>query len=67
MAKAGAHLGFGDTWQVAKRFELTRAEVMRRARSGEWPSWIIHGRRVFDLDAIARIQEQQANGQEAAR
>ena len=45
-------LGFGNTDQTAAFFRLPRREVVKRAESGEWPSYSIGGRRVFDLDEI---------------
>jgi hypothetical protein len=64
-------LGFGDVRQTAEFFGLTQSEVMERARSGEWPSWVIGGKRVFDLDAIIDRSVRQPGRQplevEAAR
>lgn len=45
-------LGFGDTRQTAEFFGLRPAEIENKAASGEWPSYFIGGKRVFDLDAI---------------
>ena len=45
-------IGFGDKRQTAEFFGITQAEVLARAASGEWDSYVIGGRRVFDLDAI---------------
>ena len=45
-------LGFGNTDQTAEFFRLSRCEVVKRAESGEWPSYSIGGHRVFDLDEI---------------
>ena len=45
-------LGFGDIRQTAEFFGLPCKEVTQRAKSGEWDSWVIGGRRVFDLDRI---------------
>jgi hypothetical protein len=45
-------LGFGDTRQTAEFFGLRLAEVEKKCVSGEWPSYLIGGKRVFDLDAI---------------
>ena len=59
MAVAKKPLGFGDTQQTAEFFALPAKEVTKRAKSGEWPSWVIGGRRVFDLD---RLVEQLARG-----
>ena len=45
-------LGFGDVRQTAQFFGLTQAEVKTRAHAGNWPSYVIGGRRVFDLDEL---------------
>jgi hypothetical protein len=51
--------GFGGVRQAAESFRVSAAEVRRRAQSGEWPSWVIGGKRVFDLDEIATIEARQ--------
>lgn len=48
-------LGFGDLRQTSEFFGLPRQEVTRRAKSGEWPSYVIAGRRVFDLDQLVEL------------
>jgi hypothetical protein len=53
MSTANARLGFGDTRKAAEVSGLPQREVTRHAKSGEWKSWLIEGRRVFDLDDIA--------------
>jgi len=59
-------LGFGDIPQTAEFFGIARAEVSRLARSGEWPSYIISGRRVFDLDdLVKRLARQGSDDGEA--
>ncbi len=45
-------LGFADTRQTAEFFGLPQKEVTDRAESGDWPSWVIGGRRVFNLDQL---------------
>lgn len=45
-------LGFADERQAAEFFGLPVVEVRKKAASGEWPSWVIAGRRVFDLDQL---------------
>ena len=51
---AKRELGFGTVNQTAKIFGVTRREVFRRAKTGEWSSWVIGGRRIYDLDEIVR-------------
>lgn len=48
-------LGFGDTRQTADHFGLSEDIVVDKAERGEWPSWFVGGRRVFDLDEIVSI------------
>jgi hypothetical protein len=57
--------GFGGVRQTAQSFGVIVAEVRRRAQSGEWPSWVIGGKRVFDLDEIATIEARQPKGEGA--
>ena len=45
-------LGFGDTRQTAEFFGLRPTEIEKKAAAGDWPSYIVAGKRVFDLDAI---------------
>jgi hypothetical protein len=52
MATGKRPLGFGDKKQAAEFFGISQSEVLKKASSGEWPSYVIGGRRVFDLDAI---------------
>ena len=52
MATAKRPLGFATTREAAEFFRLPQTEVTRRANSGEWPSWVIGGRRVFNLDEL---------------
>jgi hypothetical protein len=66
MSTKQTRLGFGDTRQTAQRFHVSLREATRRARSGEWPSWIIGGRRVFDLDQIASREQSRAAQQEVS-
>ena len=40
-----ASLGFGDTRQTAEMFGVSQREAISKAKTGEWPSWIIGGRR----------------------
>jgi len=48
-------LGFGDVVEVAEFFGIPRAVVRQKAASGEWPSYVIAGRRVFDVDEIVAL------------
>lgn len=52
MATGRRPIGFGDKRQAAEFFGIPQSEVLKKASSGEWPSYVIGGRRVFDLDAI---------------
>ena len=45
-------LGFGGTAQAAEFFGISKADVLAKAKSGEWPSYVISSRRVFDFDAV---------------
>lgn len=45
-------LGFADTRQTAEFFGIPKTEVTQLAQSGTWPSWVIGGRRVFNLDEL---------------
>jgi len=47
-------LGFATTRETAEFFGLLSKEVTRLAQSGEWPSWVIAGKRVFDLDEVVK-------------
>jgi len=47
--------GFGGVEQVAKLFGVSKRKVLQKAVSGEWPSWVIAGKRVFDLGEIATL------------
>lgn len=58
--KQRALLGFGNTRQAARQFRMTQKEVLQKAASGEWPSWIIGGKRCFDLDVIAKRNQEAA-------
>jgi len=45
-------LGFGDADRVAEVFGIPCRQVRRRAKEGMIASWVIAGRRVYDLNAI---------------
>ena len=66
MAKNRRELGFGTVAQTANLFGVTRDEALRRATCGDWPSWIIGGRRIFDLDEIAQKRVESTHRQKAA-
>ncbi len=55
MPQPAKKLGFGDTRQTAEHFGLSEDIVVDKAERGEWPSWFVGGRRVFDLDDIVSI------------
>lgn len=45
-------LGFGGIDQAAEFFGLPKREVQQKATSGQWPSYVIGGQRVFNFDEI---------------
>ena len=55
MATAKRPFGFGDENQTAEFFGIPRKTVRENAASGEWPSYVIHGRRVFNIDALVDL------------
>ena len=61
MLTAKRPIGFGGIDQVAQFFDVSKVEVRRKAVSGEWPSYVIGGRRVFDIDAILDLLMQQSD------
>ena len=63
--------GFGGIAQLAEFLNLSEKEVRRKATSGEWPSYMIAGRRVFDIDELLKLlvskpTEEQLHAQLAA-
>lgn len=64
-------LGFGDLGQTAEFFGVKPAEVQRKATSGEWPSYVISGRRVFNLDdlveSLVKPDEARLTAEEGAQ
>ncbi len=44
--------GFGDERQVAEFLGIPRSEVRKKALAGEWRSFVIGNRRVFDIDEL---------------
>jgi len=57
-------LGFGDTKQVAEFFGVTEEEVTQLALTGEWPSYVLSGRRVFDVDYLVKSLVRAPGGEE---
>ena len=49
-------------WRHASHtlFGLTTADVLNLTRIGQWRSWLISGRRLFDLDEIVKQLAQDA-------
>ena len=62
MATIKRPLGFANIDQAAEFFGLPKATVKNMAASGEWPSYVIGGQRVFDLDAILNHLVHSATG-----
>jgi hypothetical protein len=44
--------GFGSVEQVAEFFNLPKKVVRRKALTGEWPSYVVDGERIFNLDRL---------------
>ena len=62
-----ARLGFGPAKRGAEFFGISESLVRERAARGEWPSYCIGGRRVFDLDElVALVKKPAAERREAA-
>ena len=61
MAKVKRPYGFGGVDQVAEFLDLPVGEVASRAENGEWPSYVIAGRRVFDIDELLRLLVDRGN------
>ena len=51
-------LGFMPAKKVAEFFSVSESTVRKKASTGEWPSYCIGGRRLFDLDELIRIIKQ---------
>jgi hypothetical protein len=45
-------LGFAGLHQAAEFLGIPQCDLQRKATSGEWPSYVIGGRRVFDMDEL---------------
>ncbi|RIK74726.1 MAG: hypothetical protein DCC68_22515 [Planctomycetota bacterium] len=48
-------IGFATVDQCADFFGLTQREVKQKAQSGDWPSYFIGDRRVFDMDELVKL------------
>lgn len=48
-------LGFGGVEQVADFFNLPKKEVRHKALTGEWPSYVVDGKRIFNLDRLVDL------------
>ena len=55
-------LGFGGIEQVSEFLGIPKSEVREKAVSGQWPSYVIAGRRVFDLDELLSLVVAKAEG-----
>jgi hypothetical protein len=47
--------GFGGIDQVAEFFGIPKKEVRHRAVTGRWPSYVIAGQRVFNIDELVEM------------
>jgi hypothetical protein len=45
-------LGFGGVEKVAEFFNLSKKVVRHKAQAGEWPSYVVDGKRIFNLDRL---------------
>ena len=48
-------LGFGGVEQVAEFFDLPKRVVRHKALTGEWPSYVVDGKRIFNLDRLVDL------------
>ncbi len=55
MATAVVKTGFAAAKKVATFFDISERTVREKAATGQWPSYLIGGRRVFDLDELIGI------------
>ena len=46
---------FGGIDQVAKFFGISKKDVRHRAVTGRWPSYVIAGQRVFNIDELVEM------------
>lgn len=54
MLKLCKPIGFGGVEQVAEFLGIEPAEVQKRAEYGQWPHYVIGGKRVFNVDELLR-------------
>ena len=55
-------IGFGSARKVAEFFDVSESKVRDLAAKGEWPSYCIGGRRLFDLDELVGIVRDSRQG-----
>ena len=56
-------LGFGGVEQVAEFFNLPKKVVRHKALTGEWPSYVVDGQRIFNLDGLVdQLIQSEAGG-----
>jgi hypothetical protein len=48
-------LGFRSAKKVADFFDLSERTVRAKAATGEWPTYRVGGRRLFDLDELIHV------------
>ena len=48
-------LGFAGVEQTAEFFGVPKQIVREKANSGEWPSYVISGSRVFNIDELLKL------------
>ena len=66
MATSKRPFGFGDKNQTAEFFGLPRTVVSEKAASGEWPSYVIGGERVFNIDELVDLVVSGHSNEEAS-
>ena len=60
-------IGFGDIRQAADFFGIPYRDVEKLATRGEWPSYVIGGKRVFNFDeVIDQLVEASSESREEA-
>lgn len=52
-------LGFRSAKATAAFFGLSESKVRELAASGEWPTYCVGNRRLFDLDELVRLVKSQ--------
>jgi hypothetical protein len=48
-------LGFASARKVAEHLDISERTVRAKGATGEWPSYCVGGRRLFDLDEIIAL------------